>query len=627
MDSDPLLGTDIGRYRLTSLLGEGGMGRVYLAIHPMIGSRVAIKVLSDQCARDPGLLDRFFAEARAVNLIHHEGIVNVLDMAMLPDGRPYIVMEFVEGVTLASAMAQGPVPLGGLVQIATEVFSALAAAHAIGIVHRDLKPDNVLVTNEGHAKVLDFGIAKLAPDLQSAQSPRTATGALLGTPHYMAPEQITGKGMIDARTDVYAAGVMLYEAITGRRPFDGETLFDLMRAHLETPPPSPKYLRPELPVAFEEVVLAAMAKRPEDRFQSIAAMSQALQHASTDLTPDQWRSISARGGSRPVMSRSGGALQAPPPQQLPHVPTDLAKQVTVEATPRAMRRKWLWIVAALFVFAAIVIVTVAVLQRETPPLEKVAEAPPPVAPTITTPTPAPEQQPAPQQPAQPAPMKREPKHETTPAPPPPQQSTKPDVKAEAAKHGVTINDGVTIGDGVKFEDSQPKGLPNTHHPVDYDPKHFDGTAYAAKAFAAAKAIYPDAGFVEMDIRNVYPDGHADLTLTDDEASYLFRSPSHSARPTDKPANIEVDIPCYVEVQASATGVLVRARAHSGDANCKWPIRNLPTCPLAGVWAQAAGQGAAKNTVAKVEMLHDGKWFFDNEYEGKGVATSFPDRCR
>src|ERR1041384_86598 len=128
------------------------MGRVYLAVHPAIGSRVAIKILSDQCARNPELLERFFAEARAVNLVRHESIVSVLDLAQLPDGRPFIVMEYVEGQTLAAIVRAGPVPLGGLVQVMTEVLSALAAAPAIGIVHRDLKPDNVLITAEGHAK-------------------------------------------------------------------------------------------------------------------------------------------------------------------------------------------------------------------------------------------------------------------------------------------------------------------------------------------------------------------------------------------------------------------------------------------------------------------------------------------
>nr|MBA2543665.1 serine/threonine protein kinase [Deltaproteobacteria bacterium] len=294
---DPLLGTDVGRYRLAALLGEGGMGRVYLGVQPAIGSRVAVKILSDQCARDPALLERFFAEAKAVNLIRHESIVSVLDLARLDDGRPYIVMEYVEGSTLGPLVrpgSAGPPPLGGIVQVITEVLSALEAAHQIGIVHRDLKPDNIIVTGEGHAKVLDFGIAKLAPGL-SHLSPRTATGALLGTPAYMAPEQITA-GTVDPRTDVYAAGIVLYEAVTGRVPFDGETLFDLMRQHLEAAPVPPSRLRPDLPPALEQVILTALEKAPERRFQSAMAMAEAASLAASGLPPDQWRALS-RGGA------------------------------------------------------------------------------------------------------------------------------------------------------------------------------------------------------------------------------------------------------------------------------------------------------------------------------------------
>ena len=161
---DPLLGTDVGRYRLARRIGDGGMGRVYLGVQPAIGSRVAIKVLSDACARDPELLERFFAEARAVNLIRHEGIVGVIDLAQLTDGRPYIVMEYIDGQTLAAIGRGGPVPLGGLVRALAEVLSALGAAHAIGIVHRDLKPDNVMVLPDGTVKVLDFGVAKSVAD-------------------------------------------------------------------------------------------------------------------------------------------------------------------------------------------------------------------------------------------------------------------------------------------------------------------------------------------------------------------------------------------------------------------------------------------------------------------------------
>jgi len=351
---DPLLGTDVGRYRLARLLGEGGMGRVYMAVQPMIGSRVAIKLLDETCARNPDLLERFFAEARAVNLIRHENIVGVIDLAQLADGRPYIVMEFIDGLTLGDLVRSGPLPVGGVVQVMSEVLSALHAAHAIGIVHRDLKPDNIVVTGEGHAKVLDFGIAKLAPSLGNAASPRTRTGALLGTPAYMAPEQITGSGNIDPRTDIYAAGVVLFEAVTGRAPFQTETLFDLMKAHLEQQPPMPRSLRPELPVEIEQIILRALAKRPEQRFANAAAMAIALDAAAARLPPEQRRALSSRGGVFGGRVPSTGRGHDVPP----------AMQATVPATPVAKRRgKRNWIAIGLLAAAAIATLIVLVVLR------------------------------------------------------------------------------------------------------------------------------------------------------------------------------------------------------------------------------------------------------------------------
>ncbi|HEV7555378.1 MAG TPA: serine/threonine-protein kinase, partial [Kofleriaceae bacterium] len=294
---DPFLGAEVGRYRLTRLLGRGGMGRVYAGVQPELGSRVAIKVLSDEASERPELVERFFNEARAVNLIHHEGIVNVIDLMRLPSGRPVIVMELVDGRTLRDIVRAGPVPLGGIVQVMIEVLQALAAAHAIGIVHRDLKPDNILVTNAGRAKVLDFGVAKLATNLQGDAHP-TKTGAILGTPHYMSPEQIGG-GTVDARADVYAAGIVLYEAVTGHLPFEGLGAFDLMRAHLEQLPPPPRELRPDLPRGIEQVILCALAKQRGERFTTANAMANALHEAASQLSADQWRALTADGRMLP----------------------------------------------------------------------------------------------------------------------------------------------------------------------------------------------------------------------------------------------------------------------------------------------------------------------------------------
>ncbi|MEZ4364993.1 MAG: serine/threonine-protein kinase [Kofleriaceae bacterium] len=227
--TDGLLGTQLGAYRVAQLVGVGGMGRVYKGVHPDIGSRVAIKVLAIEVAHRPDIVERFFAEARAVNLIRHESLVNVLDLAHLPDGRPYIVMEFLDGRSLAHALADHPqVALGEAARIALEVLDALALTHARGIVHRDLKPDNLLLSPSGRTKILDFGIAKLQPDHGGAA---THTGSLLGTPHYMSPEQAQA-APVDARTDLYAVGVILYEMVTGRRPFRGQRVRALARASI-----------------------------------------------------------------------------------------------------------------------------------------------------------------------------------------------------------------------------------------------------------------------------------------------------------------------------------------------------------------------------------------------------------
>jgi serine/threonine protein kinase len=308
---DMLLGQAIGAYRIARLLGVGGMGRVYKGVHPQIGSRVAIKVLSRECSDRRDLVDRFFAEAKAVNLIRHESIVNVLDLSTLPDGRPYIVMEYLDGAPLAAIVEQAqrggtPLPIGGLARLVAEVLDALGAAHGKGIVHRDLKPDNIFVTPAGRAKVLDFGIAKL----QRAElgGSATHTGSLLGTPHYMSPEQAAGRA-VDHRADLYAIGVILFECATLHKPFVADSLFELLRKHIETPPPSPRAIRRDMPQALEHIIYTALAKLPEQRFASAHAMSMAMQHATAGLPSEQWMPIVPTSASR---GPSGGWHPTPP---------------------------------------------------------------------------------------------------------------------------------------------------------------------------------------------------------------------------------------------------------------------------------------------------------------------------
>ncbi len=271
---DDLIGTDIGAYQIRELVGCGGMGRVYLAVHPAIGSRVAIKVFSKDWNEHPSLVARFFAEAHATNTIAHENIVNVLDVGRLDDGRPYLIMEYLLGVPLSKLVGSEALSDAGRTRILLDVLAALSAAHQHEIVHRDLKPDNIFVSPEGRATLLDFGIAKLMPEIGGDSAP-TATGTVIGTPHYMSPEQAVGDP-VDTRTDVYAMGVILYECFTGRRPFSGTSLYRLMDQHVNRVPTPPRELRPELGEDVEAVILKALAKAPEDRYSTTGEMRNAL---------------------------------------------------------------------------------------------------------------------------------------------------------------------------------------------------------------------------------------------------------------------------------------------------------------------------------------------------------------
>ncbi len=273
-EADPLVGQVVGgRYRISRLLGEGGMGRVYLGEQQMGTDvrKVAIKTLHSHLSRDPQIVARFQRECGTVAKLEHPNTIQFFDFGQMPDGTLYIAMEYIQGPSLADALAAGPLPVARVVNILGQVCGSLDEAHALGIVHRDLKPDNVvLTTRAGQAdfvKVLDFGIAKRSEAKDQAQEQKlTQQGMVLGTPPYMSPEQFTGKEL-DLRSDVYSLGVMAYEMLTGRLPFDAETPWQWATQHM-TAQPFPfetVALAADIPPNVKSGIFRALSKSPDER--------------------------------------------------------------------------------------------------------------------------------------------------------------------------------------------------------------------------------------------------------------------------------------------------------------------------------------------------------------------------
>ncbi len=272
-----------GRYHVLELIGEGGMGRVYLAEHVEIGRRVAVKILHQVYSRMPELVERFRREARAASRIGHPHIVDVTDSGTTPDESVYFVMEYLEGVELASVIdREGALRTTRALNIASQICRALAAAHAVGVIHRDLKPENVFLTvREGTSdfvKVLDFGIAKSAEAEEARNQRLTHPGMAMGTPEYMAPEQAAGRPA-DGRTDVYAVGAILYEMLTGVPPYQGDNFMEILTKKATSDPTPLSEMRPELPDTVVELVDRAMARDPKDRPPSMEALEYELTKA------------------------------------------------------------------------------------------------------------------------------------------------------------------------------------------------------------------------------------------------------------------------------------------------------------------------------------------------------------
>jgi len=270
-------GTKVGEYEVLTRIGEGGMGTVYSAVHPIIGKKVAIKVLKAELSRDPQVMERFLAEARAVNRIGHPNIVDVFSFGAFPDGSQYFVMEHLQGRSLSSFLDEvRPLPYGEAGTILGQVLEALEAAHGHGIVHRDLKPDNIFLVDRSAGgftvKLLDFGIAKFTDD--GMMSGHTRTGVPMGTPLYMSPEQCRGRD-IGPQSDIYSLGVMLHQMFAGAPPFVAESFYEVISAHMTKVPPPLRSVA-DVPAELEAVVTRCLAKERADRFSTVRELSDAL---------------------------------------------------------------------------------------------------------------------------------------------------------------------------------------------------------------------------------------------------------------------------------------------------------------------------------------------------------------
>src|SRR5215813_13846150 len=277
-----VVGSRVDSYEIVTLLGAGGMGEVYRARDTSLKREVAIKVLPEFCSRDPDRLRRFELEAQAAAALNHPNIVSIFHVGR-HNGAPYIVTELLHGESLRDRLRHGPMRLGDVLDLGIEIARGLAAAHDVGIVQRDLKPENLFLTRDGRLKILDFGLAKLAPG--DAEGPtvtlleETTPGEVMGTVGYMAPEQVRGLAA-DARTDIFALGVILYEMLTGHRAFRKPTSAETMNAILNEDPPPISQLAAGTPPGLQRVSHRCLAKNPEQRFQHAADLAFALEALS-----------------------------------------------------------------------------------------------------------------------------------------------------------------------------------------------------------------------------------------------------------------------------------------------------------------------------------------------------------
>ncbi|HTQ05681.1 MAG TPA: serine/threonine-protein kinase [Polyangiaceae bacterium] len=353
-----------GKYRLTSLLGRGGMGSVWAGLHTTLGTRVAVKFIDAEHVDSAEARHRFENEARAAAALRSKHVVEVYDHGVMEDGRPFIVMEFLDGEPLDRRLERlGRLTAKDTARIVGMVCRALSKAHAAGIVHRDLKPENVFLVWDDEdgadvAKVVDFGIAKFT-DSAGASSSATRTGSVLGTPYYMSPEQARGLRTVDYRSDLWSVGVIAFRCMTGRLPFEGEAVGDVLVKLCTAPIPAPSSFASDLPPGFDAWLVHALGREPESRFQSASELARSLATVcglTTPLTPNSGEQLALGSlAPHPVAHRSHDvpfAATTPSPALTPG-PAQTGAPITQTPAPSGKPAKGTLVVVALAAFAVI----------------------------------------------------------------------------------------------------------------------------------------------------------------------------------------------------------------------------------------------------------------------------------
>ena len=367
------VGENVGSYRIIEQLGQGGMATVFKAYHASLDRYVALKVLHPALNEDQTFTMRFQREARVVAKLEHPNIVPIYDYSE-HERRPYLVMKYIEGDTLKARLSQGPLTSEEIEQVVNSVGAALEYAHRQGILHRDIKPSNVMIAKDGMMYLTDFGLARIAQAGESTMS----SDSIMGTPQYISPEQAMGKKELDAGTDIYSFGVMLYELVVGQVPFSADTPFSIIHDHIYTPLPLPKKVNPNVPETVQRVLLKALAKDRIDRYATVEELIIAFTQAWTEAgVPMQ--------GTAVIMHSSMSKDKTGSKKQTPEM------VIAVASAPAKKRSSWMWVSIGLIILLCLAVVGFAVrsrLNRPSRPLPAVTQ-PSTMQPLPDTPPPQP----------------------------------------------------------------------------------------------------------------------------------------------------------------------------------------------------------------------------------------------